>query len=161
MALKNSVDAKIYALDDTRASWGPETDGVAIGPAPEDLIEIDLVKDIEIPIDKEKADVSVRRSKYKLTKGTLRGITIELPMVYDIADEGVLLLMSRYRSGEPLALAFLDGAYDEVGARGVWADFEVVSMKEGQALADAQMITFTVEPCFSDVPPEAVEVAAP
>jgi hypothetical protein len=164
MGLKIGLDAKLYFLDDTRASWGGTTqaDGSKLNVAPEDLVEIDLVKDIEIPISKEKADVSTRRSKYKATKGTLRGITIEIPMIYDPEDEGCAALENAYLAANTtIPLAFLDGAADAVGSRGLWGDFEITDMKKGEKLADAQTVVYTAEPAYVAVPPEWVEVDAP
>lgn len=162
MSLLIGVNAKLYYLDDARVSWGTETaDGVALGVAPEGLEEIDIVKDITVPVEKEKADVTTRRSKWKATKGTIRGITIDIQMVYDPADAGLLALQEAFLTDTTIPLAILDGEAEVVGTRGLWADFEVTKMEKGEALADAQMVTFGVEPAYGTVPPEWIEVDEP
>jgi hypothetical protein len=162
MSLLLGVNAKLYYLGSARSSWGLEgVDGVAVAAAPADLVEIAIVKDIEIPVEKEKADVSTRRSKYKATKGTLRGITIDIPMIYDLDDAGCLALQTAYLTGVVIPLAFLDGPQDTVGTRGLWADFEVTNMKKAEPLNGEQMVTYSVEPAYGDTPPEWVQVDAP
>src|SRR4051812_1796095 len=99
MSLLIGVLAKLYFLDDTRVSWGDEgADGIASGVAPEGLVEILDVKDLEIPVEKEKADVTTRRSRYKATKGTLRGVSIDIPMEYnvDATDGGLAALQKAF-----------------------------------------------------------------
>ncbi len=162
MALKISVNAKLYYLDTPpRASWGAEdTDGLAKGPAPDHLQEIANVKDIKQPLEKDKADVTTRKSRYKATKGTLRGISIDIPMEYDTEDDALIALQTAYLTDTTIALAVLDGDATVIGTMGFWADFEVTKMEKDEALADSQMVTFTVEPAWGSVPPEWIQVTA-
>lgn len=162
MSLVNGVDGKLYYLSTgTRASWGGSlTNGEQVGPAPGNLAEIDIVQDIEVGQDKEKADVTTRRTKYKATKGTLIGVSFDIPMVYDVANAGLLAMDKAFFTGAVIALAVLDGGKAVAGSRGLWADFEVVNRKKGEPLNGAQTIVYTVEPAYSAVPPENVKVSA-
>lgn len=161
MALKNGVNGKLYYLSTgTRATWNVTvTDGAHVGAAPSNLAEVALARDINYSQEGEKADVTTRLSRYKATKKTLIGISLDIPMVYDPANAALLALQKAFLTDASIALAVLDGDKATAGTMGVWADFEVVAMKKDEALADAQMVTFTVEPAYSAVAPEYVKVA--
>lgn len=161
MALKIGVLGKLYYLSTgTRATWNASiVAGEHVGAAPNNLTEVDIVKDVEINEEKEKADVSTRRTRYKATKGTMIAIAFEIPMVYDPANAALIALQTAFLTDATIALAALDGDKATAGSRGTWADYEVLSMKKSEPLNGEQMVTFGVEPAYSAVPPEHVKVA--
>jgi hypothetical protein len=161
MALKIGVNGKVYFLSTgSRATWhATVTNGRHVGAAPSNLTEIKIVKDVEVDQSKEKADVSTRLSNYKATKGTQIGVSVELPMIYDPADAGCAALEKAFFTDALIAVALLDGDKGTAGTQGFWADFEVTDMKKSEKLNDAQLVTYTIEPGYSAVPPENIKVA--
>jgi hypothetical protein len=159
------IDARVYILDDTRVSWGDpgedDNEGFNLGVAPEGLVALTTAGDLKIPLEKDKSDVTVRRSHYKLTKATLRAIAIDIPVIHDLEEEAYVALLAAYFTDTTIPIAFLDGAADVVGVTGLWCDFEVTKREIGQEINGVQHVTFTVEPAWGDVPPEYVLVTAP
>ncbi len=161
MSLKIGVNGKLYYLSSgSRATWNASiVAGCHVGAPPSNLAEVALAKDIKYAQDGEKADVTTRLSKYKATKKTLIGISIDIPMEYDPTNAAFLALQTAFLTDVTIPLAVLDGDKGTAGNFGLWADFEVVKMEKDEALADSQKVTFTVEPGWSSVPPEYVKTA--
>jgi len=158
---KVGLDMKLYRLPttSTRASWGTvDSNGVHLGVAPAGLVEVDNVRDITPGHEKGQADTSIRGSKYRLRKGTLRDSTLEIQMVYDPDDANYLAFLRAFNKNEKIAMAVLDGEASAEGTRGFWADFEIFNFSDPQPLEDAVIVNITALPTNSDVNPEMVEV---
>lgn len=158
MAVKLGHAARIYRGAAPRATWGEAVDGTHVGSAAS-LTEITTAKDVELSVDKEQADATTRGMRgWKATKGTLKDASLDVPLEYDPADPGYLALMKACMTDATIPLAVLDGDKATAGVEGLWADFEVVGVKKGEPLNGTQLITFTVKPGLSAVPPEWVRV---
>jgi hypothetical protein len=156
-----SFQAKCYFLTTgTRATWGAaDASGRHSGTAPS-LTEIPNVGDIDVPLEKVKTEITKRvHGGSKAYKGTLKDVSIDIPMNYASADTGKLALQKAFLAGTTIALAFLEGDKATTGNEGFWADMEVVGMKKGEAIAGVQTIVFTVCPGDTLVPMEWVITA--
>lgn len=153
MGFKFGFDGKIYRLTSgTRAAW-PDSG------APANLSEIANVKDVSLDIERRKADVSTRAGGgWALTVGTLKEAAIEFDMVWDDTDTHLTAIETAFMGGSNIALAVLDKDKETNGAKGLWADFQVVSFKKKEPLADAQMVSIRLEPAPSAVAPAWVKV---
>jgi hypothetical protein len=160
MGLKLGVNSKAYFLSTgTRASWGGSlTNGEQVSTAPSNLTEISILKDVKVPQEKEKADVTTRRTRFKATKGTLIGVETDLPVIKDKTDAAYIALKKAFLTDTPIAIAILDDDKATSGTTGFWADWEVTKMEDEQMLAAVQETTFSITPAYSAVPPENVKV---
>lgn len=160
MGVSNGFNGKLYRLSTgSRTSWGDEVDGVNVGSAPASLVEVKNVKDITIDHEDDDADATTRGNRgYKATIGGLRGLSVEVPMEHDSTDTHYLAFLKAYATRTTIALAFLDGDKGTDGIHGTWADWSVLKMSKGEALAETQMTTWSLKPGYSAVPPELVAV---
>jgi hypothetical protein len=160
MSLKLGFNAKIYLGTAPRATWGAaDATGAHTGAAPTGLSEGSDVKDLSIPIEKTEADVTTRGAGgWETVVGTLKKAAIDIPMIWDPGDAMCAALMKGFLTDANVPLAMLDGDKVTTGSQGLWADFQVLKADKGEQLADAQMITFSVKPGYSAVPPEWVKV---
>ena len=153
-------NAKLYRATGARSTWGAKVNGAATGAAPT-LDEVANVKDVTVPIEKVQADVTTRKAGGdKVTKGTLRDVSIEFDMVNDPLDADLDAIQTAFLTDVTIPLAFLDGDKATPGTEGLWADFEVVKFERGEELENAQMIKIGVKPGWSNVAPEWVRVGA-
>lgn len=161
MGLVLGVNANLYYLTTgSRATWNATvTAGCHVGAAPSNLTEIAVIKDITIPIEKEEADVTTRVSQWKATKGTLFNVSVDIPLLYDVANAGVIALQTAFLTGASIAIALLDGDKATAGVYGLWADWEVTKFEKGEMLNDVQTVNVTIKPAYSAVAPEYVKVA--
>lgn len=159
MSLKLSYNAKLYRLDDTRASWGDfGADGRYHGDAPEGLELIADVADLVLPAEFTEANVTTRLSGgYEAIASTICKVSIDVPMVYDPDDTGMMALLKAALTKTTIPIAVMDG--DVAGAsRGFWADMAVTVSNKSEKLEEAQMLTFTLKPGLSSVAPQWVRV---
>lgn len=161
--MKLGVDGKLYFLSTgTRATWAAAgSDGVHEGAAPSNLTEISNCKDIKIPWDLNKADVTTRKNgKFKAYQATLADLEIEIEQVYVTTDTGYIALQKALLNRTTLALAMLDGDKATAAVEGLWADFSVTGFEKGEEIEGVQMCTWKVCPGFSAVAPEWIRVSA-
>lgn len=155
MGAKLGMKAKLYRLSTgTRAAW-PSTG------APATLVELSNVKDVTLNLETGEADVTTRANNgWKATIATLKEGSVEFEMIWDPTDAGFTAMKDAYFNNTPVALAILDGAKDEEGAQGLWADFSVTNLTREEPLEDAIKAKVTVKPTYSAIPPAWVTVAA-
>ena len=160
MGATNGFNGKLYRLaTGTRATWGTLTDGFNVGAAPAGLDEVAAARDITVNQEDDEADATTRGNRgWKATVGGLRGVSVDVPMVYDLADPDVLAFDKAYATRTYIPLAFLDGDKAAAGMLGTWADFAVLKRVKGEDLAGVQTVTYSVKPGYSAVPPELVKV---
>jgi hypothetical protein len=156
-----SYAAKLYYLSTgTRATWGAaDSSGRASGAAPVNLTLIPNVKDVLIPLEKNKVEATTRKhGGWRAYKGTLKDAEIQIPQNYDNADASFLAILKAFLLGTTIALAILEGDKAVSGTEGLWNDFEVLKMEKGEKIDGIQEIVWTVGPADTAVPGEWVVV---
>lgn len=156
------LNARLYRqTTGTRATWGTATAGIHIGGAPSNLDAVDSVKNVSYNLTKGRADVSTRGNLGWVAKlGALKDGSFTIEAVWDTADADLVALVSAWVTNANVALALLDGDKATAGTMGIWADFQVMDLNKGEQLVEGQMMTITVEPGYSAVPPEVVKVGS-
>lgn len=168
MSAKLGLNAKTYRLTTgSRASWGTinsnattSTYGMNEAAAPSNLDEIPNIRDLSLTLEKSEADVSTRASAWKALLAAQKQAGIEFGMVWDSADADCLALLRAWLNGTTIALAVLDGDKATVGSQGLWADFQVFSFSKSENLEEGQLVSVSLKPTYSSVPPEWVNVTA-
>jgi hypothetical protein len=163
MAAKLGLAAKLYYLTTgNRATWGTaDADGVNEGAAPANLAEITVARDVTVDLSKGEADVTSRGANgWRQMVGTLKEGEITFDMIWDTADTSFAAIFSAYITDGTIAVAALDGANDEAGTEGLWADCSVTQFQKSEPLEEAQTVSVTLRPTYSSVAPEWVRVTA-
>jgi hypothetical protein len=163
MAIQMGVNCKLYYLSTgTRASWGSLSAGTGItsGTAPSNLSEITNVKDVTLSIDNSLADISTRKSRFKVSKAAQVECSLEFDMPFDPSDTATVAIAKAHRLGGTIAVvAFFSGDKSTATSQGVWADWAVESGGFDQPLDKDETIKVKLVPGESSVAPEWVEVA--
>ena len=108
--------------------------------------EIPNIRDLTIPMEKTKADVSSRASKYRMSRGTLRDINISFSMVWDTADADFTALRDAWLNDTSIDMVFLDGSSATVGSQGPRAYFEVTKFERTENLEETAMVNVEICP---------------
>jgi hypothetical protein len=157
------INAKVYWLDDVRASWGTlNTDtGSVEGPAPV-LVEFTQVKDVKYNMEKGTADVTNRgNGGWTATATVLKDASVDLTATYNPADDtdGIMAaLIGAALNNTTIPIAILDGDAATVGTQGLWSDFQVTKYDKDEPLIAGQLITFNLKTGNTSVAPEWVTV---
>jgi hypothetical protein len=85
----------------------------------------------------------VQNVTWELTKGS--------------ADD-MVALMAAYLTNSIAAFYIASGDKVTSGTQGLWADFQVHTASKTENLEEGQMITFTLKPTLTDVPPEWLKI---
>lgn len=155
--------AKAYFLSTgTRATWGTaDATGVHVGAAPSNLTEMASVQDVSIDGARGSVEATTRGDGWETVLATLPALPVSFSIRYSETDATFLALLKAWINGTVFAAAFLDQASTVVGAIGFWADWEVLDLKKGEKLKEAQMYNVTLAPSAqSAVPPEVVKVSS-
>ena len=108
--------------------------------------EVPNIRDLTIPMEKTKADVSSRNSKYRMSRGTLRDINITFSMVWDNADADFTALRDAWLNDTSIDMVFLDGAVGTAGSQGPRAYYEVIKFERTENLEEAAMVNVELAP---------------
>jgi len=154
MAEVLGLDAKLYYLTTgTREAW-------PVSGPPDNLTEIDNVKDLTLSLESEEADTTTRAaSGWKTTATTLLDASLEFEMQWDTSDAAFTALQTAFFAKTSIALAVLDASKDEAGSQGLWADWKVSNFSRAEPLTDTLKVSVTLKPARSDVAPEWVTTA--
>jgi hypothetical protein len=160
MGAKLGLDAKVYRLTTgTRATAGSATAGVVTAAAPANLDEVTCVQNVTWELTKGSADVSTRgNAGWGADLATLKRGNFNLECVYDPADTDMVALMAAYLTNSIAAFYIASGDKVTSGTQGLWADFQVHTASKTENLEEGQMITFTLKPTLTDVPPEWLKI---
>jgi hypothetical protein len=155
------LDAKMYYLGSgVRATWGAaDPDDIHEGAAPANLTEMGNVRDLTLNLEEGEADATTRANAgWRATEPTLKEGSVEFEMVYDTSDEAFNKFFAAWNKRTAIACAILDGDKATAGTQGLWADFKVINFTKSEALEDVQLVSVTIKPAYSTVPPEWVRV---
>ncbi len=163
MAVIAGLSGVCYRSTNGRTTW-PGSAPTASAPfytgsAPNSLVAMGAVANVDITIKNEEGDVSVRASRVALSMATLQtwDAKIDLPFDPTNADVEYLLNALTYGAGNSVALAIFDSAIT-TGVQGLWADFTVLDMAKTQNQKKEQRAVFTVKPTnAAGIYPQAVQ----
>jgi hypothetical protein len=153
MGVRQGFNAKLYRLTSgTRAAW-------PASGAPSNLSEIGNVRDLSVRSTTSELDATTRASAgFKVTVPGLNDAAIEFEMVWDTDDTHFTALKDAYEDRTSVAIAALDKDKATSGAKGLWADFAVVTFEKQEPLDDVQKVSVVLKPTYSAVAPEWVTV---
>ncbi len=116
--------------------------------------ELENTKDVTLNLDRGEADVTTRGNDgWKASIPGLKEASVEWEMVWDTDDAGFTAIKDAYFSGDPIALAVLDG---ENGS-GLDADFSIMSFSRNEPLEDAMSVSVTAKPARSSRAPQWID----
>jgi len=139
MGKKIGLDCKLYVdptplaadASPTTASWD----------------EVLPARDVNITLDSGEADVTTRgNSGWRATRATLRNAAIELEALWDPDDTELEALRDAYLSGNPIAMAAMDGDIVTAGSEGFVANFRITTFSRGEPLEEGVTISITAKP---------------
>ena len=107
---------------------------------------LDIVKDVRLGLEKGEADVTIRASSYKATKGTLKDATIEFDIRWDTADAGFKALKAAFLYNHEVAIAVMDGLMAGSGKQGLASNMEVLKFERGEPLDGEAVASISVKP---------------
>lgn len=137
MTAKLSEGAKLYINSGTYAT--PTWD------------EVDLVKDVQLNMEKGEADVTVRKSGgWTETADGLISATIDFGMLYDTSDAQFNSIRSAFTGKTSIEVLVLDGAQDTTGNQGLRATCMVQSFNRSETLGEALMVEVSLKPTAND-----------
>jgi len=121
------------------------------------------IRDATLADTMTEADVTSRASNgFRETEPCIRELSFEYDGLNRPAAE-LTAIQAAYNARTVIKLRVLDGPIATAGTRGVEASFKVFSNSRGEALEDAQMLSFVFKPCVpadGDVAPAEVTIAA-
>jgi len=121
-----ALDAKTY--------WGASGSQAAT--------ELTIAREVSITSSAAEADLSSRASSYKLSKPSLKDLSIEITMLNDADDAGYVAFRNAYNGGTPIAVY----ARDRASGEGPDADFCVFGMSRPEPLEGEIVVSFTLKP---------------
>lgn len=109
-------------------------------------VEMTNVRDVQLPLNKTRADFSKRGSKVRLNRGALQEWPVNFQIIWDSTDAACQALLTSYLTNAPIALAFLDGDESVADSEGPAANWEVMEFGRNEPLEEGVMVDVVVEP---------------
>ena len=122
--------------------------------------ELNIVSDLTVSPEWEKAEVGSRASRIMKQVKTRLGLTFAGRFLKKPGNTQYETLMNALVSDEVLDLLILDGDRATEHVRGWRADCQLFSGTEDQNMTSALYVDFSIEPTDSDNEPKVVKVAA-
>jgi hypothetical protein len=121
-------------------------------------VEIKDAMDINMPMSKDKADVSTRRSGWRLHAAGLKDVGIEFDYLHNLGADTVFdALLAMYTGDTAKEFAALDGAVASSGTQGLRFFGLVFDMSVSQALAEGTKYAISVAPVRTEESSALVE----
>jgi len=140
-----------------RATWAATpAANIYSGTAPAGLTAMNVVRNVNMTLNANKADVSSRASLWKLTAMALQEASIDIDIPWTPADSGFQALRNAFFNRTSVALAILDGPSATSGSQGLWADFVVTDFPREEPIDKEMLLKVKIEPTASAVPPQWV-----
>lgn len=103
--------------------------------------EMTLLRSVTLNLTKATADVSIRGSEWRLSKGTLKEASIDSELLIVPGGRDVQLFMDSFLHGDSLTMFITDGF-----GEGLFGDFDVNTFNQSQPLEDVIVANCTVNP---------------
>ena len=150
-----------YTNTTTRLTWSASSsNGIFMGPAPQTLALMNIVRNVNLTNTAGDADGSSRASQYKLHLQALFDAGLECDIPWNPSDPAFIAMEQAYFGRGTIALAALDGDIAVSGSQGLWADYIVAEFPRDEPLDKEVMSKVKFMPCPSLVPPEWVSVTS-
>lgn len=150
----------VVAPGTTRLTWAAtSSNNIYVGAAPQTMTAMNVVKNVNLELTVNEADVSTRASLWKLTAMALQDAALELEIPWTPTDSGFQVLRQSFFGRASVALAILDGSAASSGSQGLWADFVVVKFPREEPLEKEMMTKVSLKPAATAVPPQWVQVS--
>jgi len=108
------------------------------------------VKDVTLNLESDTADTTTRaNSGWKSTVATLKDGTVEFDMIWRTTDAGFTAIKDAYFNGSAIGIQVLDGTDGE----GLEADFVVTKFTRNEQLAEALMVSVSLNVTYVDTAP--------
>ena len=137
MAFVISENAKIYY---NSGSYGSPT-----------WVEITLVKDVTLNLEKSDIDVTTRGSGgFSEYANGLVDASVEFSLLYNTADAAFTAIKTAFFDKSNVEVLVLDGEYGVIGNQGLRADMLVASFTRNETLGEALMVDISLKPVAND-----------
>ena len=137
MAFVISENAKIYY---NSGSYGSPT-----------WVEITLVKDVTLNLEKSDIDVTTRGSGgFSEYANGLVDASVEFSLLYNTADAAFTAIKTAFFDKSNVEVLVLDGEYGVIGNQGLRADMLVASFTRNETLGEALMVDISLKPIAND-----------
>ena len=133
------------------------------GPAGTDaLVELDLVRDVTLNLEKAVSDVTTRRGVgFRQNAATIADGSVDFQMIWDDADDGVRNVVYCWRNNINLITGAFDGDITDatVGYRiqGIYGEYTVTNVTRGEELEEGMTADVTLALAIAPNPPEWVD----
>ena len=105
------------------------------------------IKDLEISLETDEADVTTRdNSGWKQTLASLKDGSIEFDMIWDTADSDFTAIRDAWLNGTEFTFMALDGLEATTGSQGLASNFTVTGFSRSEPLAEAITVSVTLKP---------------
>lgn len=117
------------------------------------------VKDVEISLQRDRADVTTRGTNgWKTEKPTLATMEVTFEMNYDPASADYTALANAFFNNTNIEMAFADGPIATEGTVYFTGNFGVAEFSQNEPLAEAVSVSVTLVPSDPTTPPTRVVV---
>ena len=132
----------------------------ALGVANDTWTELSGIKDLSVPLEKEKVD-STRRADagWKTSVCKMKALGLDLVIPADPTDAAYLALEAAHINSRAIGIAIMDGAIATPGTQGLKADFQVFKFQRGEPADGLQMMNVSLKPTDSATAPTWVTIS--
>jgi hypothetical protein len=158
----------VYYTTSARTYWtntSSSINGIVTGAAPQSLLAMNVVRNVNTANNYSEADGSMRLSSAKLSIPALLSCDPEFDIPWYPTDPGFMALRNLFweqftnaNTQTCIGLAILDGLIASSGSQGVWGDFCVMDFPRDEPLEKEMMSKVKLKLTPSAVPPQYVVV---
>ena len=127
---------------DCRLYVGPAGAALNVLNAPAN--ELTIARSVELSLTSSLADVTVRKSAWRLQRRALKEASINVELLYSPGDPVFKLLFAAYDNGTPVGVFVSDGF-----SSGLLCDVSVTEFSQPQPLEEAVLVKATLLPTFT------------
>lgn len=113
------------------------------------------VQNLTLSMDKAEANVSTRASSWEQIAATLKKVSVEFNMPWDVSDSRQQAILDNFTASAGASLEFLilAGTTSDVGAEGIRASFDIIKFNRTEDLEGAAMVEIAMKPAKSSNAP--------
>ena len=109
----------------------------------------------KVNLSRGEADVTSRGSGgWKRTATTLKELTIDFDMMWDVEADGFEEIRDAFLDGTPIGIAAMDGDILTPGSEGIWADMVVTKFERDEPLEQATKVSVTLKVADTENDPQ-------
>jgi len=111
--------------------------------------EIEIVRDLSVPMSREEISADVRGSAFKLYAAGMAKIGIDFEILLDHDHADYVALLAAFTARTALDIFACTGAYNTSGEYYLRCDMKICDFSLGQPLKDKSVVTVSLKPCYS------------